>query len=90
MHEVGSLDQAISIANDSAYGLQAGIFMADMREAFEAIRRLDMGGITVNEAPTYRSDLAPYGGMKQSGLGREGVRFAIEEMTEPKAAIFRL
>ena len=90
VHEVESLDQAISIANDSAYGLQAGIFTADLREAFEAIRRLDMGGITVNEVPTYRSDLAPYGGMKQSGLGREGVRFAIEEMTEPKAAVFRL
>ena len=90
VHEVESLDQAINIANDSAYGLQAGIFTADMREAFEAIRRLDVGGITVNEVPTYRSDLAPYGGMKQSGLGREGVKFAIEEMTEPKAVVFRL
>jgi len=90
VHEVGSLDEAIGIANDSAYGLQAGIFTSDMREAFEAIRCLDVGGITVNEVPTYRSDLAPYGGMKQSGLGREGVRFAIEEMTEPKSVVFRL
>ena len=90
VHEVESLDQAIAIANDSAYGLQAGIFTADLHEAFEAIRRLDVGGITVNEVPTYRSDLAPYGGMKESGLGREGVRFAIEEMTEPKSVVFRL
>jgi glyceraldehyde-3-phosphate dehydrogenase (NADP+) len=90
VHEVDSLDQAINIANDSDYGLQAGIFTADLHEAFEAIKRLDVGGITVNEVPTYRSDLAPYGGMKESGMGREGVRFAIEEMTEPKSVIFKL
>jgi len=90
VHVVESLDQAINITNDSDYGLQAGIFTADLREAFEAIRRLDVGGVTVNEVPTYRSDLAPYGGMKESGMGREGVRFAIEEMTEPKSVVFRL
>ncbi len=90
IHRVDNLEQAVGIANDSVYGLQAGIFTADLREAFEASRRLEVGGVMVNDVATYRSDLMPYGGVKQSGLGREGVRFALEEMTEPKVVMYKL
>jgi len=90
VHRVENLEEAIRIANDSVYGLQAGIFTADLREAFEASRRLDVGGVMVNDVATYRSDLMPYGGVKQSGFGREGVRYALEEMTEPKVTMYKL
>ncbi|HVL89595.1 MAG TPA: aldehyde dehydrogenase family protein [Actinomycetota bacterium] len=76
------LDDAIAIANDSVYGLQAGVFTRDIDRAMRVAQRLDVGGLWINDAPQTRFDHYPYGGMKSSGLGREGVRYAVEEMTE--------
>jgi glyceraldehyde-3-phosphate dehydrogenase (NADP+) len=75
-------DQALDTVNDSPYGLQTGLFTNDMRRILHAFERLDVGGIVVNDVPGYRVDHAPYGGVKASGQGREGVRYAIEDMTE--------
>jgi acyl-CoA reductase-like NAD-dependent aldehyde dehydrogenase len=77
-------DEALSAMNDSVYGLQAGVFTNDLKKVFQAYEELEVGGLMVNEVPTYRIDPMPYGGVKDSGLGRECVRFAIEEMTELK------
>ena len=89
IHRVENLEEAIRVANNSAYGLQAGIFTTDMNEAFEAARQLDDGSVIINDA-CFRSDLMSYGGVKRSWLGREGVRYVLEEMTEPKVVVFRL
>ena len=75
-------DQAIDTVNDSRYGIQAGLFTNDMRLILRAFSRLEIGGLNINDIPGYRVDHAPYGGVKQSGIGREGVRYAIEEMTD--------
>ena len=75
-------DQAIGTVNDSPYGLQAGLFTNDMRRILRGFERIEVGGLVINDIPSYRVDHAPYGGVKQSGLGREGVRYAIEEMTD--------
>jgi glyceraldehyde-3-phosphate dehydrogenase (NADP+) len=75
-------DEALATLNDSPYGLQAGVFTADLRKAWHAYETLDVGGVAINEISGYRVDHMPYGGVKASGLGREGVRYAIEEMTE--------
>ncbi|MSM41228.1 MAG: aldehyde dehydrogenase family protein [Geobacter sp.] len=77
-------DQALALADDSVYGLQAGIYTSDISKAFKAIRRLDVGGVIINDVPTFRVDHMPYGGNKESGLGREGIKFALEEMTNIK------
>lgn len=77
-----SFDQALEAVNASPYGLQAGIFTRDVAQLMRAWDRLDVGGVMGNEVPTWRVDRMPYGGTKASGVGREGVRFAIEEMTE--------
>lgn len=77
-------EDAVSALNDSSYGLQAGIFTNDLKKVFYAYEELEVGGLMVNEVPTYRIDPMPYGGVKDSGLGREGVRYAIQEMTELK------
>lgn len=77
-------DQAIAMVNDSPYGLQAGVFTSDMRTILRAFEHLEVGGVVVNEIPGFRMDHLPYGGVKLSGQGREGVRYAIEEMTELK------
>lgn len=82
-------DEAIELANGTPYGLQAGVFTQDLNEAFDFANRLEFGGVMINEAPTFRSDLMPYGGTKESGLGREGVRFAMQEMTETKVIGFK-
>jgi len=75
-------DQAVAAVNDSPYGLQAGVFTRDVGRLMQAWSRLDVGGVMGNDIPGYRVDRMPYGGAKASGLGREGVRYAIEEMTE--------
>jgi glyceraldehyde-3-phosphate dehydrogenase (NADP+) len=75
-------DAAIATVNDSPYGLQAGLFTNDIRRILRAFELADVGGLVVNDVPGYRVDHAPYGGVKESGQGREGVRYAIEEMTE--------
>ncbi|HSQ76101.1 MAG TPA: aldehyde dehydrogenase family protein, partial [Bacteroidota bacterium] len=79
-----SFSSALERVNASVYGLQAGVFTANLRYAFEAYEQLDVGGVIVNDVPTYRMDHMPYGGTKASGFGREGVRYAMEEMTELK------
>jgi acyl-CoA reductase-like NAD-dependent aldehyde dehydrogenase len=78
------LDEAIDRVNASAYGLQAGIFTTDLAAAFRAARRVQVGGFLINDVPQFRADQMPYGGVKRSGTGREGPRYAIEEMTERK------
>ena len=79
-----TLDEAIAKVNDSEYGLQAGIYTRDIHKAFRTARLVHVGGFMINEIPQYRVDQMPYGGVKMSGAGREGPRYAIEEMTEPK------
>jgi acyl-CoA reductase-like NAD-dependent aldehyde dehydrogenase len=76
------IDQAIDAVNDSLFGLQTGVFTNDLDHAWQAFHRLEVGGVVVNDIPTYRVDHMPYGGVKDSGLGREGLRWSIEDMTE--------
>mgnify|MGYP001311018392 FL=1 len=79
-------DEAIALANDSDYGLQAGVYTQSVAKAIDAIRRLEVGGVIINDIPSFRVDHMPYGGVKDSGTGREGVKYAVEEMTELKFA----
>ena len=74
--------QALAQVNDSVFGLQAGVFTRDLYRALQAWDELDVGGVVIGDVPSWRADNMPYGGVKDSGLGREGVRFAIEDMTE--------
>lgn len=85
-----TFDEALDMADDSVYGLQAGVYTNDIEKAFRAVKRLDVGGVIINDVPTFRVDHMPYGGNKESGLGREGVRFAMEEMTNIKMVCFNL
>jgi len=78
---------AITEANNTRYGLQAGVFTNDLSRAFAAHRQLEFGGVIINDAPFFRTDNMPYGGVKLSGAGREGVRYAMEEMTEPRLLV---
>lgn len=84
------LDQAFARVNASRFGIHAGIFTHDVRVAERAFQELEVGGVIVNDYPTLRFDTVPYGGVKQSGFGREGVRYAMEEMTELKAMVVRI
>ncbi len=81
---------AIQQINDSRYGLQAGVFTNDVRLLFQAYNELEVGGVIAGDVPTFRIDHMPYGGVKDSGLGREGLRYAIEEMTEPKLLVMNI
>ena len=85
-----TLDEAIALVNDSDYGLQAGIYTRDLGKAFHAAREVRVGGFLINEVPSYRLDHMPYGGVKMSGTGREGPRYAIREMTEPKLIAWKI
>ena len=80
----------MNAVNESDYGLQAGVFTNDIKRIFHAYQELEVGGVMVNEVPTWRIDSMPYGGVKQSGFGREGIRYAIEEMTEPRLLVLNL
>ena len=82
-----SFKQACDIVNDSVFGLQAGVFTNSMQNAFYAFNELDVGGVVINDIPSFRVDSMPYGGVKDSGLGREGIRFAIEDMTEKRLMV---
>jgi len=84
------LDEAIGLVNDSRYGLQAGVFTQDISRALAAASQIETGGVMINEAPMFRMDHMPYGGVKESGLGREGPHYAIEEMTERKIVTINL
>jgi acyl-CoA reductase-like NAD-dependent aldehyde dehydrogenase len=83
-------DEALELLADSPYGLQAGLYTRDISKAFKAIRRVDVGGMMINDTSIFRVDHMPYGGNKMSGIGREGVRFAIEEMTNLRMVCFNL
>jgi acyl-CoA reductase-like NAD-dependent aldehyde dehydrogenase len=83
-------DQAIDLANDSMYGLQAGVYTTSIQKSFDALNRLEVGGVIINDIPSFRVDQMPYGGVKNSGTGREGIRYSVEEMTELKFASFKL
>jgi acyl-CoA reductase-like NAD-dependent aldehyde dehydrogenase len=85
-----SFDEALRLLDDSPYGLQAGIYTKDIGKAFEAVKRIDVGGLMVNDTSIFRVDQMPYGGNRMSGIGREGVRFAIEEMTNIRLVCFNL
>ncbi|HEX3723026.1 MAG TPA: aldehyde dehydrogenase family protein, partial [Nitrolancea sp.] len=80
-------EEALTQVNDSIYGLQAGVFTANLEHALRAFETLEVGGVIVNDIPTYRIDHMPYGGVKDSGLSREGLRYAIEDMTEPRLMV---
>jgi acyl-CoA reductase-like NAD-dependent aldehyde dehydrogenase len=84
VHSFGSFDEAIEMANDSRFGLQAGVFTRDLGLAIEAGNRLEFGGVLVNEVPTFRTDQMPYGGIKESGNTREGPAYAVRELTEER------
>ena len=85
-----TLEEAITLANGTRYGLQAGIFTRDGKAALRAARELEFGGVTVNEAPTFRADQMPYGGIKDSGNTREGPAYAVREMTEERVVVLQL
>jgi acyl-CoA reductase-like NAD-dependent aldehyde dehydrogenase len=87
---VESLDEAIDLANSTRFGLQAGIFTRDLKAALRAAQELEFVGITVNEAPTFRTDQMPYGGMKASGNTREGPAYAVRELTEERLVVIEL
>jgi acyl-CoA reductase-like NAD-dependent aldehyde dehydrogenase len=84
-----TLGEAIALANGTRYGLQAGIFTARLDAALRAARELEFGGVTVNEAPTFRADQMPYGGVKDSGNTREGPAYAVRELTEERVVVFQ-
>jgi acyl-CoA reductase-like NAD-dependent aldehyde dehydrogenase len=86
----GDFEQALDAVNDSPFGLQAGVYTQDLTHALRATQKLNVGGIMINDVPTFRVDNMPYGGMKDSGVGREGPRFAIEEMTNLKMVVISM
>ncbi|MDK2789698.1 MAG: lactaldehyde dehydrogenase [Methanothermococcus sp.] len=81
-------NEAIEIANNTEYGLQAGVFTNDINRALKLADSLEYGGVMINNSPTFRRDNMPFGGIKKSGLGREGIKYAVEEMTEIKTIVF--
>lgn len=87
LHQFETVQEAVKGVNDSIYGLQAGIFSNDLKDILYAYNNLEVGGVIVNDSSSYRIDNMPYGGVKDSGFGREGLRYAIEEMTEPKLMV---
>lgn len=82
-------DDALKAVNDSQFGLQAGVFTRDIHKAHKAWDELDVGGVVIGDVPSWRVDHMPYGGVKESGLGREGIKFAIEDMTEVRMMVIR-
>jgi glyceraldehyde-3-phosphate dehydrogenase (NADP+) len=90
LYSVPDLDTAIFQSNNVAFGLQAGIFTQNLDYALGAVRKLDVGGVIVNDSSDYRIDAMPFGGVKGSGIGREGIKFALQEMTEPKVVCFKV
>jgi aldehyde dehydrogenase (NAD+) len=89
LYKYKTFDEAIAMVNDSTFGLQAGLFTYDVRKAMRAWDELDVGGVVVGDVPSFRVDNMPYGGVKDSGLGREGIRYAIEDMTELRLMVLR-
>jgi aldehyde dehydrogenase (NAD+) len=88
LEAVDSLDQAFGRVNDSRFGLQAGVFTRDLQVAFHAAQVLEVGGVVIGDVPSFRADQMPYGGVKDSGVGREGVHAAMEDLTEERVLVF--
>ncbi len=88
VNKIKSVEEGIESINDSMFGLQAGIFTRDIQTAFHASKKLEVGGVMINDIPTYRVDQMPDGGVKQSGTGKEGLKYAIREMTETKLVVW--
>lgn len=84
---VSGVDEAFAAVNDSKYGLQAGVFTRSLDAAFRANRELEVGGVIIGDVPSYRADQMPYGGVKDSGVGREGIRSAIADLTYEKVMV---
>ena len=84
---VDSLDEGFARINDSRFGLQAGVFTRDLQAAFRAAQVLEVGGVIIGDVPSFRADQMPYGGVKDSGTGREGVRSAMEDLTEERVLV---
>ncbi len=84
-----SYEEALALVNASLYGLQAGVFTPNLKKAMQAFETIEAGGVLINQVPTFRVENMPYGGIKDSGFGREGVRYAMEEMTEPRSLIIK-
>ena len=82
-------DVALDQVNDSVFGLQAGVFTRDLYRAMRAWDQLEVGGVVIGDIPSWRVDNMPYGGVKESGLGREGIRYAIDDMTEIRLLVIR-
>ncbi|MFM1767884.1 MAG: Succinate semialdehyde dehydrogenase [Verrucomicrobiota bacterium] len=89
LHRYGEFEEALAQVNASAYGLQAGVFTRDLQRAFRAHQALEVGGVLVNLPPSFRVENMPYGGVKDSGCGREGIRAAMHEMTEPRSLLVK-
>ncbi|RMG60196.1 MAG: aldehyde dehydrogenase family protein [Deltaproteobacteria bacterium] len=85
-----TFEEGVEKLNDSIYGLQAGVFTKDVNKAMYAFRKLEVGGVMINDIPTFRVDQMPYGGVKNSGMGREGLKYAMEEMTEIRLVVFNV
>ena len=85
-----TIEEAIALANQSVFGLSAGIFTERLEWAMKFAREVESGNLHVNWGPQWRADLMPYGGLKESGFGKEGPRYAVEEMTELKMVVFHL
>ncbi len=83
-------DEAIGMINEGDYGLQAGVFTQDLDRAFRAARRLQVGGVMINDTSSYHADAMPYGGVKNSGYGLEGPRYAVQDMTDPRIIVLNL
>jgi acyl-CoA reductase-like NAD-dependent aldehyde dehydrogenase len=83
-------DEAIRATNDSVYGLQAGVYTGDMTLAMKAAREIECGGVIINDTAYYKVSNMPYGGMKRSGFGKEGGKYAVRDMTEEKLVVFNL
>ncbi|KLT16009.1 aldehyde dehydrogenase family protein [Neobacillus vireti] len=88
IEKYSSIDQAVDRVNDSRYGLQAGVYTENIHTALDVAEKLHVGGVLINDIPTFRVDNMPYGGVKESGMGREGIKYAVEEMTELKLIVF--
>lgn len=85
-----TIEEAFEMANDTPYGLQAGVFTSNLNIALEASHRLNFGGVIINDVSTFRADVMPYGGIKDSGVGKEGPRFAVQEMTDERIIVINL
>ena len=87
VHRVDGAEEAFAAVNDSRFGLQTGVFTHDLQVAFRAHRALEVGGVIIGDAPSYRADQMPYGGVKDSGIGREGVKYAMEDYTYERVLV---